>query len=156
SPIIAPYGVNADGSGDMYYKGGSMLHMLRQLVGDDEKWRGILRGLNSTFWHQTVTGAQIEAYISQHAGMDFSKIFQQYLTTTQIPVLEAKIDNGPLAYRWANVVPGFAMPVRAAVGAGEMAWLRPTSAWKTTATPLSASDSLRVDPNFLVTSKRAS
>jgi len=155
-PIIAPHGVNADGSGDMYYKGGSMLHMLRQLIGDDEKWRGILRGLNSTFYHQTVTGTQIEEYISQHAGMDFSKIFQQYLTTTQIPVLEYKIESGKLAYRWTNVVPGFAMPVRAAVGAREMEWLRPTGTWKTSAIPLSADDSVHVDPNFLVTSKRAS
>ena len=47
APIIGAYGVNDEGSGDMYYKGGSMLHMLRQLVNDDEKWRGILRGLNS-------------------------------------------------------------------------------------------------------------
>ena len=31
----------------MYYKGGNMLHMIRQIVDDDEKWRGILRGLNS-------------------------------------------------------------------------------------------------------------
>jgi spore germination protein YaaH len=156
SPIIAPHGVNADGSGDMYYKGGSMLHMIRQLVGDDEKWRGILRGLNSTFWHQTVTGTQIENYISQHAGMDFSAIFHQYLTTTQIPILEYKIDNKTLSYRWTNVVPGFAMPVRAAVGSREMEWFRPTTSWKTLAGAAAPGDSVRVDPNFLVTAKHAS
>ena len=52
----------------MYYKGGNMLHTIRQIVNDDEKWRAILRGLNKTFWHQTVTGKQIEDYISEHAG----------------------------------------------------------------------------------------
>src|SRR5947207_9771860 len=88
APIVAPYGVNSEGSGDMYYKGGSMLHMLRQLVGDDEKWRGILRGLNQTFWHQTVTSAQIQQYISAHAGGEMHDVFQQYLTTAKIPVLE--------------------------------------------------------------------
>ena len=155
APIIAPHGVNADGSGDMYYKGGSMLHMLRQLVGDDEKWRGILRGLNSTFRHQTVTGTQIETYISQHAGMDFSKIFQQYLTTTQIPVLEYKVESKKLSYRWSNVVGGFAMPVRAAVGAREKEWLRPTATWKALDAPVASGDSVRVDPDFLVTAKRA-
>lgn len=140
-PIIPPYGVNADGSGDMYYKGGSMIHMIRQLVNDDEKWRSILRGIQSTFWHQTVTGAQVEAYISKQAGMDFSKVFDQYLRTTKIPVLEYKVADGSTSYRWADVVPGFAMPVRV-----NGALLRPTEAWKTKA----GSDALVVDPSFYV------
>jgi len=70
APIIAPYGVNADPPGDQYPKGGNLLHTIRQVVNDDAKWRGILRGLNHTFWHQTVTSAQIEAYISREAGID--------------------------------------------------------------------------------------
>ena len=69
-PIIPDYGVNDQGSGDMYPKGGEMLHTIRQLVNDDEKWRGILRGLNKTFWHQTVMGKQVEDYISAQAGMN--------------------------------------------------------------------------------------
>ncbi len=153
TPIVAEYGVNAEGSGDMYYKGGSMLHMMRQLVGDDEKWRGVLRGLNSTFYHQTVTGAQVEAYMSKKAGLDFSKILQQYLTTTKIPVLEYKNENGATSYRWTNVVPGFAMPVKAATSAGgAYAWLRPTQAWKPLAGP---ADTLIVDPDFYVQVKKA-
>ncbi len=47
----------------MYFKGANMLHTLRQLIEDDEKWRQILRGLNKTFYHQTVTTKQIEDYI---------------------------------------------------------------------------------------------
>ncbi|MDZ4329200.1 MAG: M1 family metallopeptidase, partial [Flavobacterium sp.] len=68
-PIIGNYNVNNEGSGDMYPKGGNMLHTLRQIVNDDEKWRGILRGLNSTFYHQTVTTKQIEDYLSQQVGI---------------------------------------------------------------------------------------
>ena len=34
-PIVGAYGVNAEGSGDMYPKGGNMLHTIRQIVGDD-------------------------------------------------------------------------------------------------------------------------
>ena len=41
-PIIGTYGANREGSGDMYYKGGNMLHTIRQIVNDDEKWRSIL------------------------------------------------------------------------------------------------------------------
>jgi len=145
-PIIAPYGVNAEGSGDMYYKGGSMLHTIRQVVNDDEKWRRILRGLQSTFWHQTVTAAQVENYMSRQAGVDLSKVFQQYLTTTQVPVLEYRASNGELSYRWQNVVPGFAMPVRA-----NGVWLRPTAEWKSGL----KGDSLTVDRNFYVEAKAA-
>jgi len=82
-PIIPSYGVNDQGSGDMYPKGGNMLHTVRQIVDDDEKWRAILRGLNQTFWHQTVMGKQVEDYISAHAGTDLTKVFDQYLRTTQ-------------------------------------------------------------------------
>ncbi|MBC7628352.1 M1 family metallopeptidase, partial [Ferruginibacter sp.] len=35
-PIIAPYGVNKEGSGDMYYKGGNMLHTIRQAINNDD------------------------------------------------------------------------------------------------------------------------
>ena len=145
-PIIAPYGVNAEGSEDMYYKGGSMLHTIRQLVNDDEKWRGVLRGLQSTFWHQTVTAAQIENYMSRQSGIDLSKVFQQYLTTTMVPVLEYRASNGALSYRWQNVVPGFAMPVRA-----NGVWLKPTTQWKSGL----KGDSLTVDKNFYVEAKAA-
>ena len=87
-PIIGQYGVNKEGSGDMYYKGGNLLHTIRNIINDDEKFRQILRGLNKTFYHKTVTTKQVEDYISKESGKDFSKIFDQYLRTTKIPVLE--------------------------------------------------------------------
>ena len=149
-PIVPEYGVNAEGSGDMYYKGGNMLHTIRQLVNDDEKWRGILRGLQSTYRHQVVTGKQVEDYISEHAGMDLSKVFAQYLTTTKIPVLEYRVNGTRLSYRWADVVPGFAMPVRVTIGS-ESRLLRPTESWQTATMPAGAS--LTVDRNFYVTAK---
>jgi aminopeptidase N len=154
-PIIGTYGVNNEGSGDVYYKGGSMLHMMRQIVDNDDTWRAVLRGLNSTFYHQTVTGADVQAYINRKSGKDFSKVFQQYLTTTNIPVLEYKSVDGSLAYRWTNVVAGFAMPVKAALTPGAATtWLRPTEAWKTLPKGATAHTVL-IDPNFLVQARRA-
>jgi aminopeptidase N len=154
APIVAPHGVNAEGSRDMYYKGGSMLHMIRQLIGDDEKWRGILRGLNATFWHKTVTGSQIESYIIAQSGLDLRRFFDQYLRTPKLPALEYKIANARLSYRWSNVVPGFAMPVRATIGdSSTFAWLKPTTSWKVWPNAVRATDSLRVDRNFFVTVK---
>lgn len=108
-PIIAHYGVNEEGSGDMYYKGGNMMQLIRHAIDNDTLFRQILRGLNKDFYHQTVTTQQVEEYISKKSGIDFSKVFNQYLRTTQIPVLEYyfSADNKTINYRWANCVPGF-------------------------------------------------
>jgi len=153
SPIIPAYGVNATGSGDMYYKGGNMLLTIRQVVDDDARWRDVLRGLNHTFWHQTVTAAQVEAYMSREAGVDLSKVFQQYLTTTLVPEFDYKVESGTLSYRWANVVPGFAMPVRVQVpGLGTLR-LHPTEAWQTLAAPDPEAAQLEVDESFYVTAR---
>ncbi|HJU46282.1 MAG TPA: M1 family metallopeptidase [Chitinophagaceae bacterium] len=85
TPIIGPYGVNQEGSGDMYWKGANMLHLIRQKINNDEKFRSILRGLNKDFYHQTVTTKQIENYISKRSGIDFSEVFDWYLRTTKAP-----------------------------------------------------------------------
>jgi aminopeptidase N len=153
-PVVAQYGLNREGSGDMYEKGGNMLHTIRQIIGDDEKWRSILRGLSKTFYHQTVTGAQIEEYISQQAGIDLSKVFAQYLTTTQIPVLEYSTKGNTLTYRWSNVVPGFDMPVRATLADSGYAMIKPTTSPQTTKLALKDPASFKVDSNFFVTSHR--
>ncbi len=149
-PIIPAYGVNAQGSGDMYPKGGNMLHTIRQVIDDDEKWRSILRGLNATFWHQTVMGSQIENYISQHAGIDFSKVFDQYLRDIRIPVLEYRIEDTTLSYRWAEVVPGFAMPIKVTLSDSGLSVVRPTAAWQQTSLSLTDPKSFKVDSNYYV------
>ena len=111
-PIQGPYGVNQEGSGDMYYKGGNLVHTIRQIINNDSSFRMLLRGMNKTFYHQTVTGKQIEEYISKTSGIDFSKVFDQYVRTTQIPVLEYKVKGNKLSYRWTKCVKGFNMPLK--------------------------------------------
>jgi len=150
-PIVPAYGVNAEGSGDMYPKGGNMLHTIRQIVDDDARWRGILRGLQRTFRHQTVTGRQVEDYISREAGIDLSKVFAQYLTTTMVPDFQFKAEGTTLSYRWANVVAGFDMPVRVNVPGLGTRVLHPTEAWQTLAVTSPRAAELVVDENFYVT-----
>lgn len=129
-PIIGFYDVNHSGSGDMYAKAANMLHTLRQVVNDDEKWRGMLRGLNRDFYHQTVTSRQVEEYLSKHAGRGLSRFFDQYLRTTMIPRLEYRVRGRRLYYRWANCVEGFDMPVRVWIN-GKERWLEPAAEqWK--------------------------
>jgi len=153
--IIGPYGVNREGSGDMYYKGGNLLHTIRQVINDDEKFRAILRGLNKIFYHQTVTTQQVESYISKEAGIDFSKVFDQYLRTTQIPVFEYKIENGQLWYRWSNCAGGFDLPVK--VFEGTEHWLKPTTEWQTQKMDGNFNEKdFRVDRNFYAGTKKVS
>jgi aminopeptidase N len=149
-PIVAPFGVNAEGSGDMYYKGGNMLHTIRQIVGDDEKWRSILRGLQSTYRHQTVTGEEVERYISREAAIDLSPVFAQYLTTTRVPAFEYRVEGSTLSYRWADVLPGFAMPLRVFLGDGSGSLLRPTTSWQRWPIPVRDAAAVRVDENWYV------
>jgi len=139
----------------MYYKGGNMLHTIRQVVDNDEKWRSILRGLQQTFWHQTVSGTQVEDYMSRAAGIDLSKVFAEYLTTTQVPVLEYAIGGGRLKYRWTNVVSGFAMPVRVTVAPDRYERIRPTESWQTMKVKLASAAEFKVDENYYVTIRPA-
>ena len=111
-PIIGQYGLNREGSGDMYYKAGNMLHTMRHILSNDEKWRQILRGLNKDFWHQIVTTQQIEAYISKNSGIDFSKFFDQYLRDTRIPRLNYEIDGKKLTYWFTEIVDSFSFSTR--------------------------------------------
>lgn len=127
-PIIGEYDVNHVGSGDMYPKAANMLHTIRQLVDDDDKWRGILRGINRTFRHQVVTTQQIEAYMNEHTDIDLSKIFDQYLRDDRVPTFEYRFGENTLAYRWTNCISGFDMPVKIQLGGKEIL-LHPTTRW---------------------------
>jgi len=153
-PVTPAYGLNHEGSGDMYPKGSNLLHTIRQVVSDDDKWRGILRGLNQTFRHQVVTARQVEDYISRQAAVDLSRIFQQYLTTTKIPILEYRVDGSTLAYRWTDVVPGFDLPIRVLLTDAGYALLRPTESWQTAQLSRPSPEGLQVDPNFYVLVRR--
>lgn len=128
-PIIPPYGVNAQGSGDMYPKGGNMLHSIRHSLDNDELFRSILRGLNKVFYHQTVTSAQVEAYVSKQAGYSYSKVFDQYLRTTQVPVFEYYIKNNEVFYRYTNCVDGFNLPLILKKEGVKTLKLIPTPTW---------------------------
>ncbi len=150
-PLIGTYGVNKEGSGDMYNKGASLLHMIRQIIHDDSLFRKILRGMNQEYRHQTVDSREVEAYFSRISGKDFSKIFDQYLRTTAIPVLEYKSAGDQVQYRWTNCVKGFNMPLQL-TGKTET-WLYPGTNWKEQKLP----DGMHIQqyhPNFYITVKK--
>ncbi|WP_114793051.1 M1 family metallopeptidase [Niabella yanshanensis] len=147
-PIIGVYGVNEEGSGDMYYKGGNMLHTIRQVIDNDALFKNILRGLNKDFYHQTVTTQQVERYMNQKSKKDLSKIFDQYLRTTRIPELQYKVEGDNLVYKWSNTVKGFNMPVLLANGR----WLHPSETVQKISLK-EAGGKMNVVPDFYITVK---
>lgn len=110
-PIIGQYGVNNEGSGDMYYKGSLLLNTLRHVIGDDEKWWKILYNYSETFKKKIITSDTVINYFNKASGMDLSTIFHQYLYTNQVPVFLYKIKGDYLYYSWNNTTDDFNMPL---------------------------------------------
>lgn len=107
-----------------------MLHTIRHAIHNDSLFRQILRGLNKTFYHQTVTTQEIEHYVSSQSGIDFSKVFDQYLRTTQIPVFEYQLEGNKLRYRYNNCITGFNLPIVLSNNDATLR-IRPTENWQT-------------------------
>ena len=147
-PIIGPYNVNKEGSGDMYYKGSNMLHSLRTWINDDVLWRKVLRGLQKQFYHQTVTSNQIEDYMSAELGKNLDPFFDQYLRTVNVPVFEFQKKKKTLRYRYTNVVNGFNMPLNVTIDKNAQI-LNPTGEWQVLKMK-TAANSIEVDPNYYV------
>ena len=151
-PVIGVYGTNKQGSGDMYPKGGNMLHTIRHIINDDAKWLSILRGLNADFWHQTVTTEQIESYLSNKAGIDLSKVFDQYLRTTNIPLLKYRVNGKSVTFNYERVVKGFAMPIRVIIN-GKETKLAPTEVKQTIEFPEEIK-TFEVNRNFYIETEK--
>ncbi|MDA9555539.1 M1 family metallopeptidase [Pelobium sp.] len=128
-PIIGPYGVNKEGSSDMYDKGANLLHTVRTIINNDEKWRAILTGLNKNFSKKTTTTTEVVNYINQQSGIDFTKVFNQYLNYKNIPTLEYKLEGKQFSYRWKTDVENFNMPVELVVDSDNIK-LKPTDSWQ--------------------------
>lgn len=101
-PIIGEYWMQEEGSGDMYYKGANMLHMIRTMVNDDSLFRETLRKMNAVFYHKTVSTKEIEDFMSRELKMDLKPIFDQYLRTTQVPIMEINCTKKGATFQLKN------------------------------------------------------
>jgi len=147
--------VIGSGSSDEYNKGNAMLHMIRQLIGDST-FKGMLQGLSKTFYHQTVSSVQVFHFINKYTGKDFTKIFDQYLKTTEVPVLEYAFHNNVFQYRWKNCVEGFDMPVKVSFGNNKYQFIYPTVQWQRLPVHNDAPDNFLTDRNFYIRVKNGS
>jgi aminopeptidase N len=148
SPITGKYDVNNEGSNDMYPKGSLLLHTIRSIINDDKKFFEIIKGIQDTFKYQTVDSHDIEKYISEKSGKDFSDIFELYLKSSAIPKLSIKMVANSwdlkIAYRYTlgglsafkddenpTTQPFFTMPVKITTKKGVFDFIYPTTEWQT-------------------------
>lgn len=142
-PVIGVFGVNKEGSGDMYYKGALLLNTLRHVVNDDAKWWKMLLDYSNTFKKQVIDTETVVAYFNKQTGTNLTPIFNQYLRHTGIPVLELKMEGKDLAYRWQSDEKDFEMPVEVSIN-GTVTRLKPTTAWKKQKTTASNTKEINV------------
>jgi aminopeptidase N len=159
-PIIGPYNVNREGSSDMYFKGSQLIHLIRKNINNDTLFRKVLLKLNQQFKYSTTDSRAIESEIESYTGIDFNKIFEQYLNTTQIPVLEYRTENfmnkERLFYRWSNCVPSFDLKIKLPDGIQSFQWVQPDNKWKMMDTNFADSNAIDswLDNEFYVVYKK--
>lgn len=115
TPIIGPYDVNIEGSGDMYPKGSLLINTIRQYIDNDSLFFSILMNIQKTFAYQTITSANVESLMTKQSGKNLTPIFDQYLRHAAIPVFEYEVVKEKpfqLRYRWKADVADFDLPVR--------------------------------------------
>lgn len=133
-PIIGDYGVNKEGSGDMYPKGALMINTIRHMIDDDDKWWKLIKNYSETFKHMIVDTEMVLNFFEQETKLDLEPVFDQYLRYKDIPVLELKREGNGTAYRWIADADNFNMPVDVSVN-GEKIRLYPTAEWQKLDTP---------------------
>jgi aminopeptidase N len=110
-PVIGFYGVNKEGSGDMYYKGALMLNTLRHITNNDSKWWGMLLKYSNTYKKKIIDTKTVIDFFSQELGHDMTPFFNQYLKHTTIPILVLKKHKNQFKYKWQTDEPNFEMPI---------------------------------------------
>ncbi|MBS3739100.1 MAG: M1 family metallopeptidase [Psychroflexus sp.] len=111
--LVGEYGVNHEGSSDMYAKGSNMINTLRTLLGDDDLWWKTLKDFNQEFAYKTTTTKEVVRFFSQSLNKDLTAFFKQYLYHKAIPELVFKSDpqSNKVKYKWDVNVKDFNMPV---------------------------------------------
>lgn len=127
-PIIGKYGVNHEGSGDMYPKGALMLNTLRHVINNDTLWWKILLDYSNTYQHKIIDTETVIAFFNKASGVNLTPIFNQYLRYSTIPDLLIRMNNNKLEYRWASYETNFNMPIDIKVNGKEVR-IAPTQNW---------------------------
>ena len=142
-PIIGQFGVNREGSGDMYYKGSLLLNTLRHVVNNDEKWWSLLLKYAETFKKQIIDTPTVIAYFNKETGYNLTAVFNQYLNHTSLPHLEIKLQGKSFQYRWKTDEQNFSMPIDIIIGSKKIR-LQPSNDWKKHKEPITSLEEIKV------------
>lgn len=154
-PIIGHFGVNNEGSGDMYPKGALMLHTIRNIINNDDKWWALLLKYSETYRHKIIDTETVLSFFNKETGLDFSSVFNQYLKTTSIPELEMRVGKNKLEYKWNGTKDDFTMPVDITIFDKKIR-LNPTDSWQKLDIKIKKLDQVKVaDDLFYINVKRS-
>ncbi len=128
-PIIGPFGVNKEGSGDMYYKGALMLNTLRHIIHNEELWWKIILDYSTTYKHKIIDTETVVAFINKESNLNLTPVFNQYLRYSNIPELLIRKTNSNLEFKWNANEPNFNMPIDLDVN-GKKVRMYPTLDWQ--------------------------
>ena len=142
-PIIGDYGVNSEGSGDMYHKGANLLNTLRSIYNDDSLWWKTLKDYTETYKHQIIDTKTVETFFDQAIDLDLQPIFDQYLRHSNLPELQLKKKKDGIWYRWETDVENFKMPVDVFI-LGKETRLIPTNNWQQLKLPIKNIEDIKV------------
>ncbi len=132
-PIIGEYGVNKEGSGDMYNKGSWILHTIRSIVNNDSIWFSTLKQFHEDFRLKNTNSTVVFNWFEIKLGKDIRDIMERFLTRSDIPILEYKTKRflwiKKVEYRWKNEKVKFNMPIEILEGEDTFKVI-PTSNWQ--------------------------
>ena len=144
TPIIGDYGVNSEGSGDMYIKGANLVNMIRSIYDDDELWWETLKDYTSTYRHKIIDTETTEDFFDAATEVDLQPVFDQYLRHASLPVLQFKKTGETFSYRWNADVKDFSMPVDVFID-GEEVRLQATDEWQKLKEEVNNRDDIRIN-----------
>lgn len=110
-PIIGHFGVNKEGSGDMYPKGALLLNTLRHVINNDAKWWAMVLKYSETYKKKIIDTPTVIDFFNKESGMNLAPIFKQYLQHTSIPELEIRKRDKGIEARWNTNESNFEMPI---------------------------------------------
>lgn len=134
-PIIGPYNVNHEGSGDMYDKGQLVLNTLRDVINNDKLWFSILKGFQEKYAYKTADAVDLTNYINQRTGTNYDYFFDQFLRYPNLPeffaIVAKKGSETDVRFKWNADVKDFKMPIKVTTAKGVYKFIYPTTQWQT-------------------------
>ncbi len=121
-PMAGVYGVNDEGSSDIYDKGMLMIYTLRNVINNDKLWFNMLKEMTtSVFAYKCIETKDVIDFFNKKTKMNLRPIFNQYLYHAKIPRLYYSLEQEKgnrfiFKYKWEVDVEDFEMPISYSIG----------------------------------------